>query len=133
MSRIKEYYQDEHGNWLPEAEEILAKATATQTTNKGTCRLLPLDKPEDFSTELNDVKLRTTMNIELNTIELDILHHALETLHGTMGFFLVLMERTVDAKQLETKLAEALKNSRIASEGCGSHDSLTNPARNAEE
>jgi hypothetical protein len=132
MSRIEENYQDEHGNWLPEAEEILAKATATQTTNKGTCTLLPLDKLEDFSTELNDVKLRTTMNIELNTIELDILHYAVQTLRR-MAFFLVLMKWTADAKQLETKLAEALKNSRMASEGCGSHDSLTNPARNAEE
>lgn len=132
MSLIEENYQDEQGNWLPEAQEILAKATATQTTNKETCRLLPLDKPEDFSSELNDVKLKTTMNIELNTIELDILNHALETLHRTMGFFLVLMGWTAEAKELETKLAEALKNSRIASEGCGSHDSLTNPARNAE-
>ena len=35
MSLIKEYYQDEHGNWLPEAEAILAKATATQATNNG--------------------------------------------------------------------------------------------------
>lgn len=133
MSKIKENYQDEHGNWLPEAEEILARATATQTTNKGTCTLLPLDKPEDSSAELNDVKLKTTMNIELNTIELRILRHALKTLHRTMSFFLVLMKWTADAKQLETKLAEALKNSRIASEGCGSPDSLTNPARNAEE
>jgi hypothetical protein len=133
MSLIKENYQDEHGNWLPEAEEILAKATATQTTNKGTRTLLSLNKPEDFSTERNDVKPRTTMNIELNTVELDILHHAVETLHRTMGFYLVLMGWTADAKELETKLAEALKNSHIASEGCGSHDSLTNLARNAEE
>ena len=29
MSLIKEHYQDENGNWLPEAQEILAKATAT--------------------------------------------------------------------------------------------------------
>src|SRR5215831_20592137 len=90
MSLIEEQYQDERGNWLPEAEEILAKATATQTTNKGTRSLLPLNKPEDFSTERNDVKPRTTMNIELNTVELDILHHAVETLHRTMHFYLVL-------------------------------------------
>jgi hypothetical protein len=54
------------------------------------------------------------MNIELNTIELDILHHAVQTLRGKMGFFLVLMKWSADAKQLETKLAEALENSRIA-------------------
>ena len=30
MSLIEEHYQDEHGNWLPEAEAILAKADANQ-------------------------------------------------------------------------------------------------------
>jgi hypothetical protein len=54
MSLIKEHYQDENGNWLPEAQEILAKATATQTNNKETQTPLPLDKPEDFLTELCD-------------------------------------------------------------------------------
>ena len=44
MSLIKEHYQDEQGNWLPEAREILAKATATQTTNNGTHALLPLEE-----------------------------------------------------------------------------------------
>ena len=54
MSLIKEHYQDEHGNWLPEAEEILDKATATQTTNNGKPTLRPLYKLEDFFTELCD-------------------------------------------------------------------------------
>ena len=54
MSLIKEHYQDEHGNWLPEAEAILRKATATQTTNNGKPTPLPLDKLEDFFTELCD-------------------------------------------------------------------------------
>ena len=54
MSLIEEHYQDEHGNWLPEAEEILAKATATQATNNGKPTLLPLDNLEDFFTELWD-------------------------------------------------------------------------------
>jgi hypothetical protein len=44
MSLIEENYQDEQGNWLPEAQEILAKATATQTTNNGTHALLPLEE-----------------------------------------------------------------------------------------
>lgn len=38
MSLIEENYQDEQGNWLPEAQEILAKATTTQTTSKLTHR-----------------------------------------------------------------------------------------------
>ncbi len=54
MSKIKEHYQDEHGNWLPEAVAILAKATATQATNNGKPTLLPLDNLEDFFTELCD-------------------------------------------------------------------------------
>lgn len=48
MSLIEEQYQDADGNWLPEAEEILAKATATQTTNNGKHTLFPLNEVEDF-------------------------------------------------------------------------------------
>ena len=54
MSLIEEHYQDEYGNWLPEAEAILAKATATQATNNETHPLLPLNEVEDFFTELCD-------------------------------------------------------------------------------
>ncbi|MGA8733658.1 MAG: hypothetical protein WB558_07025 [Terriglobales bacterium] len=54
MSLIEEHYQDEQGNWLPEAEAILAKATVAITTNHGKHTLLPLDKLEDFFTELCD-------------------------------------------------------------------------------
>jgi hypothetical protein len=46
MSLIKEHYQDEHGNWLPEAEAILAKATATPATNNDTHTLLLMNKVE---------------------------------------------------------------------------------------
>ena len=53
MSLIEENYQDEQGNWLPEAQEILAKATTTQTTSK-THTPLPLDKVEGSCTELCD-------------------------------------------------------------------------------
>ena len=51
MSLIKEYYQDEHGNWLPEAEAILAKATVTTTSN-GTHTPQPLKEVEGFFTKL---------------------------------------------------------------------------------
>jgi hypothetical protein len=54
MSLIEEHYQDEHGNWLPGAEEILRKASTTITTNNGEHTLLPSDKLEDFFTELCD-------------------------------------------------------------------------------
>jgi hypothetical protein len=54
MSLIKEHYQDEHGNWLPEAEAILRTATTTLATNNGKPTLLPLDNLEDFFTELCD-------------------------------------------------------------------------------
>jgi hypothetical protein len=46
MSLIKEHYQDEHGNWLPEAEAILAKATAIQATSNGQHILLPMNEVE---------------------------------------------------------------------------------------
>jgi hypothetical protein len=48
MSLIKEHYQDEHGNWLPEAEAILAKATATPDATKETQTVL----------RMNDVEVR---------------------------------------------------------------------------
>lgn len=54
MSLIEEQYQDEQGNWLPEAEAILAKAKVATATNNGKHTLLPLDKLEDFFTELCD-------------------------------------------------------------------------------
>jgi hypothetical protein len=46
MSRIKEYYQDEHGNWLPEARAILAKATATPDATKETQTVLRMNEVE---------------------------------------------------------------------------------------
>jgi hypothetical protein len=52
VSLIEENYQDELGNWLPEAQEILAKATATQTINK-THTPLPLEMVESCCTELS--------------------------------------------------------------------------------
>jgi hypothetical protein len=114
MSKIKEHYQDEHGNWLPEAEAILAKATATQTTNKGSRTLLPLDKPEDFSTELNDVKLGTTMNVELNTAELNILCRAVQMLvcNAKGGCHAREEDSHATGGELLAKLFEALKNAR---------------------
>ena len=60
MSLIEEYYQDENGNWLPEAQEILAKAAATQTTNNGKHTLLPLDKDDD---ESNTAELSVGSNV----------------------------------------------------------------------
>jgi hypothetical protein len=48
MSLIEEMHQDSNGNWTPEAEAILAKATATQATNNGTHTPLPLNEVEDF-------------------------------------------------------------------------------------
>jgi len=54
MSLIEEHYQDEQGNWLPEAEEILAKATVTIATNNGKPTLLPLDNLEDCFSEFYD-------------------------------------------------------------------------------
>ena len=48
MSLIKEHYQDEHGNWLPEAQEILAKTTVTTTNGTHT---IPLKEVEDFFTK----------------------------------------------------------------------------------
>ena len=53
MSLIEENYQDEQGNWLPEAQEILAKATATQTSSK-THTPLPVDELKGFSPEICD-------------------------------------------------------------------------------
>ena len=53
MSLIEEQYQDADGNWLPEAEEILAKAIAvskSQTQQERT--LMPLDDVEDFFLDL---------------------------------------------------------------------------------
>jgi hypothetical protein len=47
MSLIEENYQDEQGNWLPEAQAILAKATATTATNKGTHALFPMNEGDD--------------------------------------------------------------------------------------
>ena len=46
MSLIKENYQDEHGNWLPEAEAILARATAIQATSSGKHTVLPMNEVE---------------------------------------------------------------------------------------
>lgn len=46
MSLIKEHYQDEHGNWLPEAEAILAKATASPNTTKETPTVLRMNEVE---------------------------------------------------------------------------------------
>ena len=40
MSRIKDYYTDEHGNWLPEAQDVLNRCQ-TQTTNNGTHTVIP--------------------------------------------------------------------------------------------
>jgi hypothetical protein len=55
MSLIKEYYQDEQGNWLPEALEVLKRyQSQTTTTDNGTNTLLPLDNLEGFCTELCD-------------------------------------------------------------------------------
>jgi hypothetical protein len=54
MSLIEDHYQDEQGNWLPEAEAILAKATVAIATSKGKRMLLPLEKPEDYFVELCD-------------------------------------------------------------------------------
>jgi hypothetical protein len=51
MSLIKENYQDADGNWLPEAEAILAKATATLATKNGTHALIPLNEVEDYKLE----------------------------------------------------------------------------------
>jgi len=53
MSLIKENYQDEHGNWLPEAEAILAKATVTTTSN-GTHILLPPQRGRGLLHEVVD-------------------------------------------------------------------------------
>lgn len=59
MSLIEENYQDEQGNWLPEAQEILAKATATQTTNNGTHALLPLEEAEGALTAISPTSTHT--------------------------------------------------------------------------
>ena len=49
MSLIKEHYQDADGNWLPEAQAILAEATAAmQATSNGNHTLLPINEVEDF-------------------------------------------------------------------------------------
>lgn len=53
MSMIKEQYQDQQGNWTPEAEAILAKATGiakSHTQPEGT--LMPLDEVENFILDL---------------------------------------------------------------------------------
>ena len=64
MSLIKEHYQDENGNWLPEAQEILAKATATKTSN-GTHVLLPLKEVENFfTTSLTKAEREETRKVE---------------------------------------------------------------------
>ena len=44
MSLIKEHYQDEHGNWLPEAQAILAKATATPDATKESANCAPHER-----------------------------------------------------------------------------------------
>jgi hypothetical protein len=64
MSLIKEHYQDENGNWLPEAQEILAKATVTTTSN-GTHMLLPLTEVEDvFTKPLTRAEREETKKVE---------------------------------------------------------------------
>jgi hypothetical protein len=53
MSKIKEHYQDADGNWLPEAEAILAKATAIANDRRQPERtLMPLDEVDDFFVDL---------------------------------------------------------------------------------
>jgi hypothetical protein len=54
------------------------------------------------------------MNIELNTIELVILNDAVRGQHRMLGYWAAMEGWSADFKQLETKLAEALENSRIA-------------------
>jgi len=57
MSKIKEHYQDADGNWLLEAEAILARATAIANDRKQPERtLMPLDGVDDFFVDLFEGK-----------------------------------------------------------------------------